>query len=118
MNCYLGFLLMLYFPRIEMTLIGKVDWRWISGYDGTDSIGVFDGTIGEDERTSNNDRKLHFLDQFLSGWTAFRSAILLLPVIPPLPILAVSDYQVERYVRQQRIVRDVYNSIIYSTLYK
>jgi hypothetical protein len=34
---------------------------------------------------------LHFLDQFLSGWTAFRSAILLLPVIPPLPIPAVSD---------------------------
>jgi hypothetical protein len=72
---------MLYFPRIEMALIGKVDWCWISGYDGTDSVGVFDGTVGEDERTSNNDRKLHFLDKFLSGRTAFRSAILLLPVI-------------------------------------
>jgi hypothetical protein len=82
---------MLYYPRVEMALIGKVDWRWISGHDGADSVGVFDGTVGENERTSNNDRKLHFLDKFLSGWTAFRSAILLLPVITILAIPPVSD---------------------------
>ena len=39
-----------------------VNWRRISGDDGADSVGIFNGTVGEDEGTRNNDRKLHILD--------------------------------------------------------
>ena len=72
---------MLYFLP-EMMLTREVNWRWVSGHDGTDSVSIFDGTVGKDERTRDSNWKLHFLDHFLSGWTAIRSAILFLPVNP------------------------------------
>ena len=39
-----------------------VNWCWVSGNDGTDSSGISDGAVGEDERTWHYDWELHFLD--------------------------------------------------------
>jgi hypothetical protein len=62
--------------------LSAVNWCRVPCNDGTNTACLSDRTTGEDERTRNNDRQLHFLDHFLSCRTAIRGIILLLPVCP------------------------------------